>query len=408
MANKSLIKINTYVWKGFTSAGSKSQGEINSTSIALARAELRRQGVTLTKISKKTKPLFFRSGAKRIKAVDIAVFSRQLATMLSAGIPLVQAFDIVAKGMNNPTLQKMIVDIKNDVETGTPFASALAKYPKYFNELYTNLVNAGEQSGTLDVMLGRIATYKEKIETLKGKIRKALFYPTAVIFVAFLVTAGMLVFIVPQFESLFKGFGADLPALTNLVIRMSEYFQRYWWLVFGSIGAGVWFFMRAMRQSTHFAGLVDKFILRLPILGDIIRKAVIARFTRTLAVTFAAGLPLINALQAVAGATGNQVYQLATNRIRESVATGQQLQLALKETELFPNFVVQMIAIGEEAGSLETMLSKVADFYEEEVDNAVDGLSSLLEPLIMIILGVLVGGLVVAMYLPIFKLGSVV
>ena len=408
MADKITIKINTYVWKGLNKLGNRIEGEINSTSIALAKAELRRQGIALSKIRRKSNALFFKARPKKIKSADIAFFSRQLATMLGAGIPLVQAFDIVAKGLTNASLQQLITDIKNDVETGTPFAKTLAKYPKYFNELFCSLINAGEQSGTLDNMLARVATYKEKIESLKGKIRKALFYPTAVIFVAFLVTAGMLIFIVPQFESLFRSFGADLPALTRMVIKLSEFFQRYWWLIFGSLGLGIWLLIRAWQRSTKFAYLVDNLILRIPIIGPIVEKAIIARFARTLAVTFAAGLPLIEALKSVAGATGNRVYVNATNVIGESVAAGQQLQAAMRETNLFPNFVVQMVAIGEEAGSLEPMLSKIADYYEEEVDNAVESLSSLLEPLIMVVLGVLVGGLVVAMYLPIFKLGSVV
>jgi type IV pilus assembly protein PilC len=408
MADKITNKINTYLWKGFNKLGNRIDGEINSTSIALAKAELRRQGINLAKIKRKSAPLFFKSRPKKIKSADIAFFSRQLATMLGAGIPLVQAFDIVAKGLTNISLQQLIIAIKNDVETGTPFAKALEKYPKYFNELFCSLISAGEQSGTLDNMLARVATYKEKIESLKGKIKKALFYPTAVIFVAFLVTTGMLIFIVPQFESLFKGFGADLPALTRMVINLSKFFQHYWWMIFGALGLGIWSLIRTWQRSKKFAYLVDTLVLRIPIIGPIIEKAIIARFTRTLGVTFAAGLPLIDALKSVSGATGNLVYTRATNAISESVATGQQLQAAMRETNLFPNFVVQMVAIGEEAGSLEPMLAKIADFYEEDVDNAVDSLSSLLEPLIMVILGVLVGGLVVAMYLPIFKLGSVV
>lgn len=408
MARNLSIKINTYNWKGTNLAGVRTQGEINSTSIALAKAELRRQGITLAKISRKSTPLFLKNQQKRIKSIDITLFTRQLATMLTAGIPLVQAFDILAKGAANPSLQKLIFTIKADVEAGNSFAKALTKHTKYFNELFCNLVEAGEQSGTLDSMLIRIATYKEKTESLKGKIKKALFYPIAVIFVAFLVTAGLLIFIVPQFETLFKNFGADLPALTLLVIRLSEYFQHYWWLILGSIILGILAFIRAFRHSQHFAYLVDRYLLRIPVIGPILEKAIIARFTRTLGITFAAGLPLIDALQSVAGATGNRVYANATQVIRNSVAAGQQLQAALQETALFPNMVVQMVAIGEESGSLDAMLNKIADFYEEEVDNAVEGLSSLLEPLIMVILGILVGGLVIAMYLPIFKLGSVV
>lgn len=411
MATKTLqassTKLNTFRWEGINKRGERLKGEMSASSIALIRAELRRQGISAKKIRKKGKSLF---GAhkKRIKPLDISIFSRQLATMLAAGIPLVQAFDIVGRGHTNPSMQTLINAIKTDVESGTTLAEALGKFPKYFNELYCNLVDAGEQSGSLDIMLDKIATYKEKIESLKGKIKKAMFYPSAVIVVAIVVTTALLMFVVPQFQSLFQGFGADLPGLTLLVIRLSEWMQAYWLIIFVSIAFGIWVFIRAKTKSKKFAHAVDRILLKIPIIGKILTKAAIARYSRTLSITFAAGLPLVDALKSVAGATGNILYAKATMKIREAVSSGQQMHMAMTMTNLFPNMAIQMVAIGEESGSLEQMLSKVADFYEEEVNNAVDGLSSLLEPLIMAILGVLVGGLVIAMYLPIFKLGSVV
>jgi type IV pilus assembly protein PilC len=331
-----------------------------------------------------------------------------MATMIQAGIPLIQAFDIVANGQTNNKMKELINDIKIEVESGSNLADALKKHPLFFNDLFCNLVDAGEKSGSLDVMLDKVATYMEKIETIKKKIKKALTYPMAVLAIAFLVTALLLIFVVPQFESLFQGFGADLPALTRGVISMSKIFEDYWYLIFGSVGGVIYAFNRAKKQSATFAQSIDRMMLKAPIIGSILEQASIARFTRTLSITFAAGLPLIEALKAVAGATGNIIYADATQIIGEEVSTGTQLNMAMKNTNLFPNMVIQMIAIGEESGKLEQMLSKVADVFEENVDNAVDALSSLLEPLIMSILGVLVGGLVIAMYLPIFKLGSVV
>lgn len=401
------IKTTTFQWEGTNKRGDALKGEMTASSIALLKAELRKQGIHPKKVKRKTAPLL-KKRKKKITQRDITLFSRQMATMLNAGIPLVQAFDIVGKGLENPTLQDLINSIKTDVESGTTFSEALRKHPVFFNELFCNLVDAGEQSGSLDIMLDRLATYKEKIESLKGKIKKALFYPTAVIVVAFFVTAALLIFVVPQFESLFKGFGAELPALTRIVITLSEFFQAYWWLIFGALFSGAYAFYKARQRSYRFAHWVDRMMLRFPIIGPILEKAAIARFARTLSITFAAGLPLVDALKAVAGATGNIVFAEATESIRQNVATGQQLQLSMRNTQVFPNMIIQMVAIGEESGSLEEMLSKVADFYEEEVDNAVDGLSSLLEPLIMAFLGVIVGVLVIAMYLPIFKLGSVV
>lgn len=400
-------KLVHFQWDGVNRAGQVANGVIEAKNMAVAKAELRRQGMTIKKITKKRKPLFNRK-SKKIKQGDITVFSRQLATMIEAGIPLIQSFDIVAKGHDNERMKTLIETVKKDVESGTTLAEALHKHPDYFNDLFCNLVDAGEKSGSLDIMLDKVATYKEKIETIKKKIKKALTYPMAVLVIAFLVTAGLLMFVVPQFESLFKGFGADLPALTRGVITLSKWFETYWYLIFGAIIAAVYGFIYAKNHSAKFAHNIDKTLLRVPVVGTILQQAAIARFTRTLAITFAAGLPLIEALKTVGGATGNILYAEATVKIGEEVASGQQLHLAMGNVALFPSMVIQMVAIGEESGTLEQMLSKVADFYEEGVDNAVDALSSLLEPMIMAILGVLVGGLVIAMYLPIFKLGSVV
>lgn len=397
----------TYQFEGVNKSGEKTTGTVDAYSLALAKADLRRQGIITKKLAKKRKPFFDRNN-KKINQGDITIFSRQLATMLEAGIPLVQAFDIVAKGQTNKRMQDLIGTIKTDVETGLTLAESLAKHPLYFNELFCNLVDAGEKSGSLEIMLDKVATYKEKVETIKKKIKKALTYPAAVLVIAFLVSAGLLIFVIPQFQSLFKGFGADLPAMTLAVIKLSDFFQKYWYLIFGSLGGLIYAFSYALKTSPDFAQSVDRTMLKFPIIGTILEKAAIARFSRTLSITFAAGLPLVDALKSVSGATGNIIYAKATLKIREEVSTGMQMQTAMENTHLFPNMVVQMVAIGEESGALEQMLGKVADFYEEEVDNAVDALSSLLEPLIMAILGVLVGGLVIAMYMPIFKLGSVV
>lgn len=396
-----------FQYTGINKSGEKMTGEIQARSLAIAKADLRKQGIVLNKVAKKRKP-FFDKRNKKITAGDITVFSRQLATMIESGIPLVQSFDIVAKGQNNKRLKELIETIKHDIETGLTLSEALGKHPAYFNELFCNLVDAGEKSGSLDIMLDKVATYKEKIETIKKKIKKALTYPMAVMVVAFIVTAGLLMFVVPQFESLFKGFGADLPAMTRAVVNMSKFMQSYWYIVFGILGGAIYAFIYAKKHSLEFAHTVDRTMLKLPVVGPILEKAAIARFTRTLSITFAAGLPLVDALKSVAGATGNIVFAKATDKIREEVSTGQQMNIAMENTHLFPNMVIQMVAIGEESGALEKMLGKVADFFEEDVDNAVDSLSSLLEPIIMSILGILVGGLVVAMYLPIFKLGSAV
>ncbi|WP_115711651.1 type II secretion system F family protein [Legionella sainthelensi] len=397
----------TFHYTGINKASQKINGDIEARSIALAKVELRRQGITISKIVKKRAP-FLKRKSRKVKSSDITVFSRQLATMIESGIPLVQSFDIVAKGQTNKRLKELIEQIKHDVETGLTLSEALKKHPSHFNDLFCNLVDAGEKSGSLDIMLNKIATYKEKIETIKKKIKKALTYPIAVIVVAIIVTAGLLIFVVPQFEALFKGFGADLPMMTKAVVNLSNFFQSYWYLIFGSLIGSVYAFIYAVKHSPQFAQNVDKTLLKIPVIGPIIEKAAIARFARTLSITFAAGLPLVEALKSVAGATGNIIFSNATNKIRDEVSTGQQMNKAMENTHLFPNMVIQMVAIGEESGALERMLSKVADFYEEDVDNAVDSLSSLLEPIIMTILGVLVGGLVVSMYLPIFKLGAAI
>lgn len=396
-----------FQWQGINKTGTSIDGIIEARSMAMAKAELRKQGIFVKKITRKRRS-WLRRKSKKIKVGDIAVFSRQLATMIQAGIPLIQSFDIVIKGQTNEAMKTLIGEVKTDVETGITLADAFKKHPLYFNELFCNLIDAGERSGSLDIMLDKVATYREKIETIKKKIKKALTYPIAVLTIAFIVTAGLLIFVVPQFQSLFKGFGADLPAMTLAVISLSEVFQSYWYLIFSAVGGSVYGFNYARQHSPNFAERIDRYLLKMPIIGPILEKAAIARFSRTLAITFTAGLPLVEALQSVAGATGNILYAKGTNAIRSEVSSGQQLQAAMDHTKLFPNMVVQMIAIGEESGALEKMLSKVADFYEEAVDNAVDSLSSLLEPIIMAILGILVGGLVVAMYLPIFKLGSVV
>lgn len=396
-----------FVWEGTDRKGARTKGEVKGVSIALVRAELRRQGINPLKVKKKPKSLFG-SAKKKITPKDIAVFSRQLATMMSSGVPLVQSFEIIGRGHDNPSMQDLIMAIKSDVESGSSLSEALAKHPRYFDELYCNLVRAGEQAGILETLLHKIALYKEKVEAIKGKIKKAMFYPSAVIVAAFIVTTILLYFVVPQFESLFKGFGADLPAMTQMVINMSVFVQAYWWAMLLAVGGGIYAFIEGKKRSPKFNHFLDRMVLQIPVIGDIVNKATIARYARTLSTMFAAGVPLVEAMATVAAASGNIIYTNAILRIRDEVATGVSLQMGMRQSGLFPNMVVQMVAIGEEAGSLDAMLAKVADFYEEEVDNAVDGLSSLLEPMIMAFLGVIIGGLVIAMYLPIFKMGQVV
>jgi type IV pilus assembly protein PilC len=394
-----------FVWEGTDKKGKRIKGKMLGVSEAAVKADLRRQGVLAKRVRKESQ--LFKSG-KKITSEDIALFARQLATMLQAGIPMVQCFDIIGNGHDKPSMQKLVLAIKGDVEAGTSLHEALAKHPLYFDDLFVNLVEAGEHAGALETLLDKVATYKEKTEALKKKIKKALFYPAAVLAVAVIVTIILLIFVIPQFESLFKGFGADLPAFTQMVINLSRFVQSQgWWMLILAVGAGFSFFYfkkrsRKMRQT------IDRMMLKAPVIGPIMVKAAIARYSRTLATMFAAGVPLVEALTSVAGATGNIVYEDATLRIRDEVSTGQRLQRSMEQTGLFPNMVIQMIAVGEESGSLDQMASKIADFYEADVDAAVDAMSSLLEPLIMAILGVLVGGLVIAMYLPIFKLGAVV
>jgi type IV pilus assembly protein PilC len=399
-------KAYVYVWEGTDRRGARVKGESRASSITLVRADLRRQGVNPTRVNKKAQPLF--GGKKKIGNADIAVFSRQLATMMAAGVPLVQSFDIVGRGHDNPSMQDLILSIKQDVESGTALAAALGKQPLYFDDLFCSLVAAGEQAGVLDILLDKIATYKEKTESIKGKIKKALFYPAAVIIVAIVVTVVILMFVIPQFKELFSSFGADLPAFTLMVIYLSDVVREWWWvIVFGLVAAG-YGISNFFKRSRKFRDIVDRTVLKIPIIGGILNKASLARFARTLSTMFAAGVPLVEALESVSGATGNVVYQEAVLKMREEVATGQSLQLAMRQRDLFPHMVIQMTAIGEESGALDEMLAKVADFYEEQVDNAVDSLSSLLEPMIMVVIGGLVGSLVVAMYLPIFKLAAVV
>jgi type IV pilus assembly protein PilC len=400
-------KTQVYAWEGTDRRGARVKGESRAGNLTLVRAELRRQGINPLKVRKKSGALMA-SRKKKITPKDIAVFSRQMATMMSAGVPLVQSFDIVGRGHANPTMAELILSIKADVEGGTSLTDALRKHPLYFDDLFCNLVQAGEQAGVLETLLDKIATYKEKTESLKGKIKKALFYPAAVIVVAILVTAIIMIFVIPQFQDLFSSFGADLPMPTQIVIGMSEFMTSWWWALLLGIGGIVAAAGAMFKRSAKFREAIDRTLLKTPVIGNILHKAALARFCRTTSTMFAAGVPLVEALESVAGATGSVVYGNAVMQMREDVATGQALQLSMRQQKLFPHMVIQMVAIGEESGSLDSMLAKVADFYEEEVDNAVDALSSLLEPLIMVVLGVLIGGMVVALYLPIFQLGAVV
>jgi type IV pilus assembly protein PilC len=394
-----------YVWEGTDKKGKRIKGKMLAVSEAAVKADLRRQGVLAKKVRKEMQ--LFKSG-KKITSEDIALFARQLATMLQAGIPMVQCFDIIGNGHEKPSMQKLVLAVKADVEAGTSLHEALGKHPLYFDDLFVNLVEAGEHAGALETLLDKIATYKEKTEAIKKKVKKALFYPTAVLVVALIVTTILLIFVIPQFESLFKGFGADLPAFTQMVINLSRFVQdQGWWMVI-VVGIGIYVFLYFKKRSRKMRQFLDRMMLKAPVIGPIIVKASIARYARTLSTMFAAGVPLVEALTSVAGATGNIVYEDATLRIRDEVSTGQRLQRCMESTGLFPNMVIQMIAVGEESGSLDQMAAKVADFYEADVDAAVDAMSSLLEPLIMAVLGVLVGGLVIAMYLPIFKLGAAI
>ena len=406
MAETATLSNTPFLWEGTDRNGKKIKGKSLAGDEATVRADLRRQGVVPTRIRKQRQGMF--SGGGKITTGDIALFSRQLATMLAAGIPLVQAFEIVGNGHENAAMQKLILAVKADVEGGSALAEALAKHPLYFDDLFVNLVEAGEQPGALESLLDKVATYKEKTEAIKKKIKKALTYPAAVLVVAFVVTTILLIFVIPSFEDLFKGFGADLPAFTRMVIDLSAFVRTQGVLLAMGLAGAVGAFIYFKKRSRKFRHFLDRMMLKLPVIGPIMQKASIARYARTLSTMFAAGVPLVEAMESVAGATGNIVYEEAVLVMRDEVATGQRLQVAMENTDLFPNMVIQMIAVGEESGSLDEMSAKVADFFEEDVDNAVDNLSSLLEPMIMAILGVLVGGLVVAMYLPIFKLGAVV
>ena len=405
MASKTWV----FQWEGQDRKGKRVKGELRAPSLALAKAELRRQGIVPMRIRKKAQPLFGGGQKKgKVTAKDVALFTRQLATMVGAGVPLVSAFDIMARGSDNPALADLLQTIKADVESGRSLSQALRRHPRLFDDLYCSIVHAGEQAGILETLLDKLATYKEKTEALKGKIKKALFYPTAILIVAFVITTILLLYVIPQFESLFESFGGDLPAPTRFVLDLSAAFQAYWPYIFGGLGLAGWAVVNAKRKSKAFNEWLDRMVLKLPVLGEIVRKATIARFARTLSTMLAAGVPLVEALEAVADAAGNSVYAEAIRKIREEVATGRTLNMAMQQSGVFPNMVTQMVAIGEEAGKLDAMLGKVAEFFEEEVDDAVAGLSTLIEPVIMAVLGVLIGGLVIAMYLPIFKMGQVV
>jgi type IV pilus assembly protein PilC len=401
------VKKNTFTWQGKNKQGKIVRGELSASSIALVKAELRKQGIVPKKVTKKSKPFF--SGNKPITPADIAIFSRQLATMMKAGVPLVQSFEITAEGHSNPSMSTLIREIKASVEAGGTFASALKQHPLHFDDLFCSLVEAGEQSGALETLLEKIATYKEKTEALKARIKKAMFYPMAVMVFAFIVTAILLIFVVPSFAEMFSSFGADLPAFTLLVVGLSDFFVAWWWAIFGSIIAVVTTFKQAHKRSRKFREQLDRLALKAPVIGHVVMTSSVARFSRTLATMFTAGVPLVEAMDSVAGASGNSVYVKAIFAIKDDISTGQQLQASMKNyPDLFPSMVVQMVAIGEESGALDDMLSKVADYYEAEVDNAVDAMTTLLEPIIMGFLAVVIGGLVIAMYLPVFKMGEVV
>jgi type IV pilus assembly protein PilC len=394
----------TYLWEGKDKKGKVVKGEMRANGDSFVKATLRRQGINVTKVKKQSS--FSKKG--KVSDKDITLFTRQLATMMKSGVPLLQAFDIVGKGHSNPAVAKLLGDIKSEVETGSSLSTAFRKYPLYFDNLFCNLVGAGEQAGILDTLLDRLATYKEKILAIKSKIKSALMYPISIIVVAFVITAVIMIFVVPAFKELFSSFGAELPGPTLMVMALSDFFVSYWWAIFSAIGFGLWFFFYTWKRSEKMQSTMDRLLLKLPIFGEVIRKATLARFARTLATMFTAGVPLVEALDSVAGASGNRVYYDATKKIQSEISTGTSLTVAMQNSEVFPNMMLQMTAIGEESGALDGMLGKVADFYEGEVDDAVEGLSSLMEPIIMVVLGVLIGGLVVALYLPIFKLGQVV
>lgn len=400
---------DTFIWQGVNRKGKKVSGELSAASLLELKAQLRKQGITPGKVKKKAKPLFgLGGGAKPIKPADIAVITRQIATMLGAGVPLVQSIEMIAKGNDNPNMQKLLTEIGVKLASGLPLSECLREHPQYFDDLYCDLVASGEQSGALETIYDRIATYKEKAEALKAKIKKALTYPIAVLVIALIVTSILLIFVVPTFQEIFSSFGAELPAFTQLVIAISEVMQDYWYLALGAIFIAGYMFKKTHQSSQVFRDKVDKSVLKIPVIGDILDKAAVARYARTLSTTFAAGVPLIDALESAAGASGNAVYRDAILEIRSEVSSGMQMNLAMRNSQIFPDMVIQMVAIGEESGAVDDMLAKVANVYETEVDNAVDNLTALLEPMIMAVLGVVIGGLIIAMYLPIFQIGKVV
>ena len=399
-------KIQAFVWEGKDRKGNKSKGEVSGTNLALVKAQLRKQGIIPNKVKKKPKPLF--GGSKKITPFEIAMFTRQMATMMKAGVPLVQSFDIVTDGLENQGLRELVSAVRNDIASGTSFANALRRHPKHFDDLYCNLVDSGEKAGALETMLARIATYLEKTEILKKKVKKAMTYPAAIVVVAIIVTAILLVKVVPQFQSLFDGFGAELPVFTQFIVAISDWMQKWWFVVLLGIVGFIFLFKEAIRRSQRFSDIIDKYVLKLPVVGEILDKSAVAKFGRVLSTTFAAGVPLVDALESVAGATGNAIYRDAVMKIRDDVSSGTQLQASMKSTGVFPVMAVQLTSIGEESGNLDEMLEKVADHYESVVDDMVDNLTALMEPMIMVVLGVLVGGLIIGMYLPIFQMGQVV
>ena len=401
-------ELDVFLWNGVNRKGKKISGELSAKSVIELKAQLRKQGITPSKVKKKPKPLFGMGGDKAITPGDIAVITRQIATMLGAGVPLVQTIEMIGKGHSNGKMQKLLGDIGNKLQSGIPLSDCLRDHPLYFDDLYCDLVSSGEQSGSLETIYARIATYKEKAEALKSKIKKAMTYPIAVLVIAFIVTSILLIFVVPVFQDIFAGFGAELPAFTLLVIAISEFMQAYWYLGLGAIIGGIFLFKRAHRNSLALRDQVDKNILKLPVIGDLLQKAAVARYARTLSTTFAAGVPLMDALESAAGAAGNAVFRDAILDVRAEVISGMQMNMAMRNCKIFPDMVIQMVAIGEESGAVDDMLSKVANVYEQQVDDAVDSLTSLLEPMIMAVLGVVIGGLIIAMYLPIFEIGKIV
>ncbi|KPX21702.1 Type II secretion system protein [Pseudomonas amygdali pv. dendropanacis] len=405
MASKA-VKVIVYTWEGVDKKGTKTSGELSGHNLALVKAQLRKQGINPTKVRKKSASIFGKG--KKIKPLDIAFFSRQMATMMKAGVPLLQSFDIISEGAENPNMRTLVNSLKQEVSAGNSFATALRQKPEYFDDLFCNLVDAGEQAGALESLLDRVASYKEKTEKLKAKIKKAMTYPAAVLIVAVIVSGILLIKVVPQFQSVFAGFGAELPTFTLMVIGLSVFIQEWWLAIIGIFFASIFMFKKSYKKSQKFRDSLDRFLLKVPIIGPLIFKSSVARYARTLATTFAAGVPLVEALDSVAGATGNVIFKNAVNKVKQDVSTGMQLNFSMRSTGVFPSLAIQMTAIGEESGALDSMLDKVATYYEDEVDNMVDSLTSLMEPMIMAILGVVVGGLVIAMYLPIFKLGNAV